>query len=141
MNIYLTLPQEKLTPFYLVQVSRESRGSGMHFRCHWLHLSLLLMKLFKHNLNSGITKTGKKTSKEDLQLQRTGLLWTELEMLLFSFVRSLRLRQYDFSLFTASFEAMLPWLASLDQSDYLRLGCIFLCHMLLVSACVSDEFT
>ena len=66
MNIYLTLPQEKLAPFYLVQVSRESRGSGMHIRCHWLHLSLLLMKLFKHNLNSGITKTRKKTSKEDL---------------------------------------------------------------------------
>ena len=61
-------------------------------------------------------------------------------MLLFSFVRSLHLRQYDFSLFTASFEAMLPWLASLDHSDYLRLGCIFLCDMLLVSACVADEF-
>ena len=45
----------------------------MHIRCHWLHLSLLLMNLFKHNLNSGITKTEKKTSKEDLQLQHTGL--------------------------------------------------------------------
>ena len=74
MNIHLTVPQEKLTAFYLVQVSRESRGLGMQIRCHWLHLSLLLMKLFKHNLNSRITKTGKKTPKEDLQLQRTGLL-------------------------------------------------------------------
>ena len=46
----------------------------MYIRCHWLHFSLLPMQLFKHNLNSGITKPGKKTSKEDLQLQRTGLL-------------------------------------------------------------------
>ena len=68
MNIYVTLPQEKLTAFYLVHMMQESRGLGMHIRCHWLHLSLLLMKLFKHNLNSRITKTGKKTSKEDLQL-------------------------------------------------------------------------
>ena len=74
MNIHLTLSQAKLTAFYLVQVLRESRGLEMHIRFHWLHLSLLLMKLFKHNLNSGITKTGKKTSKEDLKLQRDGLL-------------------------------------------------------------------
>ena len=66
INIHLTLPQEKLAAFYLAQVLRESRGLGMHIRCHWLHLSLLLMKLFKHSLNSRITKTGKKTSKKDL---------------------------------------------------------------------------
>ena len=74
MNIHLTLPQEKLTAFYLVQVSRDSKVLGMHIRCHSLHMSLLVMNVFKHILNSGITKTGKKTSKEDLQLQRTGLL-------------------------------------------------------------------
>ena len=66
INIHLALPQEKLTAFYLVQASRESRSLGMHISCHWLHLSLLLMKLFKHSLNSAITETEKKTSKEDL---------------------------------------------------------------------------
>ena len=91
------------------------------------------MKLFKHNLNSGITKTRKKTSKEDLLLQRT-----ELEMLHFSFGRSLR--QSDFSLFTASFEAMLPWLAALNHSNYLRWGCIFLCDMHSLAASDADEF-
>ena len=45
INIHLTLPQEKLAAFYLAQVLRESRGLGLHIRCHWLHLSLLLMKL------------------------------------------------------------------------------------------------
>ena len=39
---------------------KESRGLGMHIRCHWFHLSLLLMKFFTHNLNSGIINTGKK---------------------------------------------------------------------------------
>ena len=34
MNIHLTRPQEKLTAFYLVQVSRDSRVLGMHIRCH-----------------------------------------------------------------------------------------------------------
>ena len=61
MNIHLTLPQEKLTAFYLGQVPQESRGLRMHIRRYWL--SLLLMKLLKHNLNSGITKT----EKEDLK--------------------------------------------------------------------------
>ena len=65
--------------FYLVQVLQESRGLGIHIRCHWLHLPLFLMKFFKHNLNSRITKTGKKTSKEDLQLHRTDLLWMSLK--------------------------------------------------------------
>ena len=37
------------------------------------------MKLFKHNLNFRITKTGKKTSKEDLQLHHTDLLWMSLK--------------------------------------------------------------
>ena len=46
MNIHLTLPQEKLRTFYLLQVLWESRGLGIHIRCHWLHLSLLLIKLF-----------------------------------------------------------------------------------------------
>ena len=55
MNIHLTLPQEKLTDFYLVQVSRESRGLGMYIRCHWPYLSLLLIKLFKKS-DSGITR-------------------------------------------------------------------------------------
>ena len=63
----------------------------------------------------------------------------ELEMLLFSFVYNLR--QSDVSLFMASFEAMLPWLARLDHSDYLRWGCIFLCDMhCLPPASVADEF-
>ena len=44
--------------------------------CHWLHVSLLLTKLF---LNSGIAKTGMKISKEDFQLQRTGLPWLSLK--------------------------------------------------------------
>ena len=59
-------------------------------------------------------------------------------MVLFSFVRSLR--QSDFSLFTASFEAMLLWLAALDHSNYLRWGCIFLCDMHRQPASVADEF-
>ena len=63
---------------------------------------------------------------------------TELEMLLFSFVHSLH--QSDFSLFTASFEAMLPWLAALNHSNYLRWGCIFLCHLHRLPASVADEF-
>ena len=62
----------------------------------------------------------------------------ELEILLFSFVRSLR--QSDLSLFTVSFEAMLPWLAALDHSYYLRWGCIFLCDMQRLPASVTDEF-
>ena len=88
----------------------------MHIRCHWLHLSLLLMKLFKHKLNFGITKTGKKTSKKR---SATGMYWftiIELETLLFSFVCSLR--QSDFSLFTALFEAMLQWLAACNQAAF-----------------------
>ena len=60
----------------------------------------------------------------------------ELEMLLSSFVRSLR--QSDFSLFTASFEAILPWLAALDHSSW---GCIFLCDMHHLPVSVADEFT
>ena len=79
INIHLALYQEKLTAFYLVQVLRKSRGLGRHIKCHWLHLSLLLMKLFKHNLSFGITKAGKKTWKEDLQLQLTRLLSLSLE--------------------------------------------------------------
>ena len=75
MNIHLTLPQEKLTVSYLVKVLQELRGLSMRIRCHWLHFSFLVMKLFRHNKNYGITKTGEETSKEDLQLQRTGLLW------------------------------------------------------------------
>ena len=62
----------------------------------------------------------------------------ELEMLLFSFVRSPR--QFDFSLFTASFEVMLPWLAAHNHSNYLRWGCIFLCDMHRLPASVADEF-
>ena len=46
INIHLTLPQEKLRAFYLLQVLWESRGLGIHIRCQWLHLSLLLIKLF-----------------------------------------------------------------------------------------------
>ena len=59
-------------------------------------------------------------------------------MLLFSFVRSLH--QSCFSLFTASFEALLPWLAALDNSNYLRWGCIFFCEMYRPSASATDEF-
>ena len=55
--------------------------------------------------------------KEDLKRRSaTATYWftaIELQMLLVSFVRSLC--QSDFSLFTASFEAMLPWLAGLDH--------------------------
>ena len=84
MNIHLTLPQEKLTAFYLGQVSQESRGLRMHIRRY--RLSLLLMKLLKHNLNSGITKT----EKEDLKRRSaTATYWfpvTEPEMLLFTYV-------------------------------------------------------
>ena len=58
-------------------------------------------------------------------------------LLLFWFVRSLR--QSDFSLFTASFEAMLPWLAALDHSNNLRWGFIFLCDMHRPPTSVADE--
>ena len=56
--------------------------------------------------------------KEDLKKRSaTGMYWftmIELEMLLFSFVCSLR--QSDYSLFTALFEAMLQWLAACNQA-------------------------
>ena len=71
----------------------------------------------------------------------TAMYWftvTELEMLLFSFARGLR--QSVFSLFTASFEAMLPWLAALGHSKYLRWGCIFLCDMHCQPPSIADEF-
>ena len=80
--------------------------------------------------------------KEDLKRRsETATSWftmIELEMLLFSFVRNLR--QSDFSLFTTSFEAILPWLAPLDHSNYLRSGCIFLCDMHRLPASVADKF-
>ena len=80
--------------------------------------------------------------KEDLKgRSATATYWftvIELEMLLFSFVHCLR--QSDFNLFTVSFEAMLPWIAALDHSDYLRWGCIFLCDMHRLPASVADEF-
>ena len=60
----------------------------------------------------------------------------ELEILLFSFVRSLH--QSDFSLFAVSFEASLPWLAVLDHSNYLRWGCIFPCDTHRLPASVAD---
>ena len=80
--------------------------------------------------------------KEDLKRRSaTAAYWftvIELEMLLSSFVRTLR--QSDFSLFTTSFEAMLPWLAALDHSNYVSWGCIFLCDMHHLPASVADEF-
>ena len=80
--------------------------------------------------------------KQDLKRRSaTTTYWftvTELEMLFFSFVRNLH--QSDFSLFTASFEAMLPWLVALYNSNYLRRDCIFLCDMHRLSASVADEF-
>ena len=83
-----------------------------------------------------------KDSKEDLKRRSaTATYWftvIELEMLLFSFVRSLH--QSDFSLFAASFEEMLPWLAALDHSYYLRWRCIFLCDMHRLPASAADEF-
>ena len=98
MNIHLTLPQEKLRAFYLLQVLWESRGLGIHIRCHWLHLSLLLIKLFS-------IPDLQKILKEDLKRRyATATPWLtviELEMLLFSFVYNLC--QSDFSLFTTSF--------------------------------------
>ena len=80
--------------------------------------------------------------KEDLKRRSaTATHWfnvNELEMLLSSFVRSLR--QSDFSLFTTSFEAILSWLAALDHSNYLSSGCIFLCVMHHLPASIADEF-
>ena len=80
--------------------------------------------------------------KEDLKRRSaTATYWLtviELGMLHFSFGRSQR--QSDFSLFTASFEAMLTWLAALNHSNYLRWGCIFLCDMHSLAASVADEF-
>ena len=58
--------------------------------------------------------------KEDLKKRSaTEMYWftmIELEMLLFSFVCSLR--QSDYSLFTALFEAMLQWLAACNQAAF-----------------------
>ena len=79
--------------------------------------------------------------KEDLKRRSaTATYWftvIELEMLLFLFVRSLR--QSDFSLFTPSFEAMLPWLAALDHSNYLRWSCTCACDMHRLPTSIADE--
>ena len=81
--------------------------------------------------------------KEDLKRRYATATYSftviELGMLPFSFARSPR--QSEFSLFAASFEAMLPWLAAFDHSNYPRWGCIVeLCDMHRLPASAPDEF-
>ena len=84
-----------------------------------------------------------KDGKEDLKRRSAAATYwftvIERERLLFSL--ALSLRQSDFSLFTAlKIVAMLPWLAALDHTNYLRWGCIFLCDMHRQPASAADEF-
>ena len=63
----------------------------------------------------------------------------ELEILLFMFIRSLR--DSNFDLFIRCFEEMLPWMAALDHSNYLRWGSVFLNDMKNLPEQVFEAFS
>ena len=62
----------------------------------------------------------------------------DLEALLFTFLKSLRLS--DFNLFLEAFEEMMPWVAVLDHTHYMRWGSVFLDDMRRLPESIKKSF-